>query len=492
MRSDLRYTPLSRSAKYRHQRSWRAALSLIGLLVIVLFGPVDSYAQQVGNTWSEPSDATLDSTAQTGSFDVLLCDPYQNTYLLWAEQADDGAAVYLKSDVHDGWSAGRDVIAVPGAVVFNLEAAISQPDNVMHVIWADQHLRGDIYYTSAPLAMVDEPVSWAEPQLIGQASDWASIKTDSTGKVHVVYGTTDDSGLQHTVYHLETADYGKTWSEPDAAYAVVSALPALIRPELAIDGRDRLHIGISLNSYEYGAYSEVGYVRSDEGGQNWSSYRQVQNTGTTFQGVAWIAPYAFGNDEIHLTWHDPRRMHMWSSDGGQTWREPEEIMPLAAAFGGRNELTQDSAGVLHVVTAVGDGVYSASWNNAEWSAPEQIDHRFNDPHGQTIVACGGNQLHVAYYDRIGENKVWYATRLVNAPVIARQPVPTPDTAGANAAQPTPPIAATLLAPAPENRLVVNTTPPNMPDPLRVIVLPFLAAAIVIGGIVIVYLVRSSR
>jgi len=207
--------------------------------------------------------------------------------------------------------------------------------------------------------------------------------------------------------------------------------------------------------------------------------------------VAWIAPYAFGNDEVHLTWHDPRRMHTWSIDGGQTWREPKEIMPLGAAFGGRNELTQDSAGVVHVVTAVGDGVYSASWNGAEWSAPEQIDNRFIDPHGQTIVACQGNQLHVAYYDRTGNNKVWYTTRSVNAPHLDRQPRPTPDVTQIASVSQTPTVApnATLQPAGPQ---AVNPTPPETPNPLKIIVVPFLVALTLIVGVAIVHLLRGNR
>lgn len=480
---------MTRRFLHHTSRLWQRGV--VALVIACLLAPaLNSYAQQAENTWSQPVDATQDSTAQMGSFDLLLCDPYQNAYLLWAEQSDSGAAVYLRTDAGGNWSKARDVIAVPGAVIFNLAAAISKPDDLLHVIWSDQYLRGNLYYTNAPLADAQQPASWATPQLLGQAVDWASIKTDTRGTVHVVYGTTDESGLSHTIYHLKSTDGGTTWSDPDVAYSVVSALPALIRPEMAIDGRDRLHVGVSLNSYEYGAYSEVGYIRSEDGGQSWSPYRQVQNTGSTFQGVAWIAPYAFDDDNIHLTWHDPRRMHMWSPDGGKTWREPQEIMPLAAAFGGRNELTQDSAGVLHVVTAVGNGVYSASWNGSEWSAPEQIDSRFIDPHGQTIMACRGNQLLVAYYDRTGDNKVWYATRSVTAPAIAQQPVPAP--INANSVRATPTIATTILTPEPGNRQSLSITPPNQPDPLRVIAVPFLAVMVVLAGVAIVYFWRSTR
>jgi hypothetical protein len=465
---------------------------MIALLVALLLWPVSSYAQRPDGAWSQPVDATQGSTAQMGSFDLLLCDPYQNTYLLWAEQSNKGAAVYLRTDADGSWSAARDVIVMPGAVIFNLAAAIDHPTDTLHLIWSDQYLRGNLYSSQSPLGNAEEPRSWTTPQLLAQSTDWSSIKTDSTGTVHVVYGTTDDSGLAHTVYHLESTDSGKTWSDPVVVYSAISTLPAQIRPELAIDGRDRLHVGISLNSLEYGAYSEVGYIRSQDGGQTWSPYRQVQNKGTTFQGVAWIAPYAFGNDEVHLTWHDPRRMHTWSSDGGQTWRDPKEIMPLAAAFGGRNELAQDSAGALHVVTAMGDGVFTASWNGSEWSAPEQIDKRFIDPHGQTIVACQGNQLYVAYYDRTGDNKVWYATRSVNAPPIGRQVMPTPNIAKVDAVRLTPTDVTAVPTSEPANRPHVSSTPPDTATPLKALVVSLLAVLSLVVGVVILYLWRGTR
>ena len=214
---------------------------------------------------------------------------------------------------------------------------------------------------------------------------------DSSGTIHVLYSSNDESRLEPTVYHIKSSDRGNTWSDPIVAYTALSPVPAIIRPEVAIDDRDRIHVGLTLNSDEYGDVSEVGYIQSTDGGSTWTPYKPIQTEGTGFQGLAWIAPYAFGTDEIHLTWHDPRRMHTWSLDGGKTWRGPEEIMRLGAAFGGRNQLVKDSAGTLHVVTAVADGVYSASWNGSHWNTPEQIDNRYIDPHGQTIMVCQGNQ-----------------------------------------------------------------------------------------------------
>ncbi|MBP7689301.1 MAG: exo-alpha-sialidase [Thermoflexales bacterium] len=461
-------------------------------LLAMLIAPLSGLAQQVASQWSRPVDAIAGSGADNGSFTVLLCDQYQDAYMLVAEQSLSGAAILYRNDVEGSWSVPRDVIATADEVAFGLGATINNRDDSLHAIWLNRYLSGDLIYTRAALRDSANPRSWELPLTLANAVDWAAIQADSRGLVHIVYGATDASGIEHTVYHIQSDDSGLTWSEPVSAYTGATAVPSIIRPEIAIDGRNRLHVGMSINSNDYGVYSEVGYVQSADGGTTWSAYKQVQTLGTTFQGVAWISPFAFGDDEVHLTWHDPRRMHAWSTDGGVTWRGPIEIMPLAAAFGGRNFLTQDSAGVLHVVTAVADGVFSAAWDGAEWGTPEQIDTRYIDPHGQSIMACQGNQLHVAFYDRTGDNKTWYSTRLVNAPHLDRKPMPTPTP------QPTPTISANAGATAGNSAMPVvsaaalenlNRSEPEVNDPLQPVILPILAVGVLL---VVVAVVRQQK
>ncbi|MBI5568275.1 MAG: hypothetical protein HY870_25520 [Chloroflexi bacterium] len=471
----------------------RIAKGIIGLtlLIAALLWPRSGQAQQAGSQWSRPVDALFGSGAESGSFAVQLCDQYQDAYLLVAEQSNAGAAILYRDDVDGNWSVPRDVIVTSDVVAFGLGVTIANRDDSLHAIWMNRYIAGDLIYSRAPLSTAGDPRSWSSPATLANSVDWAAIQADSLGTVHVVYGATDASGLEHVVYHIKTEDSGVTWSEPASAYATVTALPSIIRPEIALDERNRIHVGMTINSNEYGAYSEVGYVQSTDGGATWSTYKPVETPGAAYPGVAWISPFAFGDDEVHLTWHNPRRMHTWSLDGGQTWRGPIEIMPLGAAFGGRNFLTKDSAGVLHVVTAVADGVFTASWDGAEWGTPEQIDTRYIDPHGQSIMACQGNQLHVTFYDRTGDHKIWYATRLVNAPHIDRKPMPTatPPAAapGANTGAAANNSAVTAVpAAALEN---LNRSEPKVNDPLQPVVLPILAVGVLL---VAVYVVRHHK
>jgi hypothetical protein len=145
-----------------------------------------------------------------------------------------------------------------------------------------------------------------------------------------------------------------------------------------------------------------------------------------------------------------------------------------------------------VVTGVADGVFSASWDGEKWGTPEQIDTRYIDPHGQSIMACQGNQLHVAFYDRTGDNKTWYSTRLVNAPHIDRKPMPTAtplpmQTLNANTGSAAGSSAVSTVSTAPLENL--NRLEPARSDPLQPVIIPVVAVGVLL---VAVYVARQRR
>ncbi len=383
-----------------------------------------SEAQTPPTDWSQPTDMTEASTATSGLFPVLLCDQYQNTHLLWTDRSEDGAAIFYRHDRDGSWSVPMDILALSDPVMTRLSAAILGQNDTIHIVWINDWDRGDLYYSQASLHDAHNPRAWSPPRLLASEAESGSIAADLEGNLHIVYGTSDREGHWLAAEYIRSEDEGFTWSDPTTGFSTTASTPSRILSRIAIDEAGRIHVGISVRSQEYGVYSEIGYVRSLDGGQTWSNYLLIDNLGTTFQGVNTLAPYAFGESEIHLTWHDPRRMHQWSSDGGTTWSEPTEIMPLGGAFGGPNALVKDEAGIVHVVTAVKGGVYSASWNGARWNPPTRIDDRPIDPHAQFISVCQGNQLHVVYDDRNDNGKIWHSGRQTDAPHIDRQPLPT--------------------------------------------------------------------
>ena len=427
-----------------HKRLWHLLIRTLFIVGVMFVWNRPSEAQTPPTDWSQPTDMTEVSTATNSLFPILLCDRYQNTHLLWTDRSEGGAAIFYRHDRDGSWSAPMDVLAVSDPVLTRLSAAISSQDDTIYLLWVNDWIGGNLYYSQASLLNTGNPRDWSPPRLLASGAESGSVAADLEGNIHVVYDASDSEGYQLVVNYIRSEDGGATWSNPITAFSIVTSVPSRVLSRITADDAGRIHVGIFVRSEEYGVYSEIGYVRSLYGGRIWSDYLLIDDLGTAFQGVSTLAPYAFGENEIHLTWHDPRRMHQWSSDGGTTWSEPIEIMPLGAAFGGPNALVKDEAGTVHVVTVVKGGVYSASWNGARWSPPTQIDDRPIDPHAQFISVCQGNQLHVVYDDRNDNGNIWHASRQVDAPHIERQPLPAP------ASTPHPTVATTaFVSPSPQ-------------------------------------------
>lgn len=405
----------------------RCLRGLLSVAMAICARPTGSVeAQSIGGRWSRPEDVTRGIDVESAMYGQLICDQDQGLHLLWAGVSGEGTLLYYQRRVDRTWEQANDVLFLEHSTIVRLSAGLSVPDQTIHTVWESGYLKGDLAYSRAALPAGGRPTAWLPPQVLAEGIDRANLKVDSEGTVHVVFGSATDNDYQGEVFYMRSDDNGETWSRPSVVFSSRYDLPVYAHPEITVDLSHRIWVGVNVRSQDYGVYSEVGYVRSDDEGYSWSRYQFVDDLGATFQGVAIIAPFSFGGNEIHLTWHDPRRLHQWSSDGGQSWSSPVEIMSLGAAFGGPNQLVRDSAGDLYALVATGSGVFSARWDGREWGECQQVDDRSFDPHGQEIVACEGNELHVVYYDRTGTNRLWYSTFHTNGPHIGpSQPPWTP-------------------------------------------------------------------
>lgn len=371
-----------------------------------------------------PVDISVPYTEGSDLFGALLCDPYQNLHILWGKSHDQGSDIYYRTDVNGVLSTPTDVLATSNKLAIRLSTTILETDDSIHLIWQDSYVRGNLFYSSAKISAAESPGAWMKPQLLVPQVDSARIMADSKGTLHLIYGISSADGYKNSVYYARSDDGGTSWQEPILVYEADPGVPSALSTFAAVDMAGRIHVGITLRSQEYGVASELLYTRSLDGGYTWQPAQVVATQSEATPNVAVIAPFAFGEDEIHLTWHDPRRMHMWSSDGGATWSSPVEIFSLGAGFGSVNNLAKDSAGKLYAVVGAKDAVYQLEWDGLQWIKPTRIENRSLDPHAQELVVCQGNQLHVTYDDRlVADTTVWYSTREVAAPHIAKIPLP---------------------------------------------------------------------
>lgn len=402
-----------------NRRRWLTILITL-LIALGLIVPI-GLAQSGGTPWSVPENFSQQPDGYSEA-PTIMCDQYQNAHAFWVERLDNNTAsvLYYRSNAGGAWSPPLDVVMT--GPVLGISAVLT-PDDVAHVIGQTSY-RGDLFHTQAALIDANDAKAWLRPAILAARVGTSNVFVDETGELYVVFDQPDENNMVHTFYLLHSPDKGTTWGEPSTLFTLNTPVPAAIPARIRVDGRGRFHFVYQIRSLQYGVYSVVGYRRSVDRGATWSP-PLILASGNTSPGVDQIGVFAFGEDEVHLTWDQPERRHQWSFDGGETWSQPITIMELGAAFGGLNVLDKDSAGTLHVISAVGDGVYHATWDGQSWNPPELIDGRFIDPHNQSLAICEGNRLHVVYNDRTGETEVWYATKQVNAPRLGARPLPTP-------------------------------------------------------------------
>lgn len=368
--------------------AFRQVIFAVWLLGGWYFGGSPQVLAQDGG-WSVPIDISEGEGVAAGGA-RMICDPYQNLQVFWQ---DDQNVIYYRTDMNGEWSSPADVLIAPEMIsTFTLQAGVTAADSIVHLVWLSLY-EGYIYYTQAPLSGAQDAREWSPPALLASAAESAGLHVEPEGQLRIAYGTSDPEGLQHSVFYIESNDSGATWTTAREVYTTRTASSLRIsRTVLARDSAGRLHLGVTVyvsernQSTRFGLDSRVVYLRSLDDGTTWRVVMEM--TPNVEPGLFGLAVFPFDNDEIHLTWHDPRRMHLWSTDGGEEWLGPEEIVPLGAAFGGLNELALDSSGRLHAVVASGQGVRSAQWLKPGWGATQVIDDRAFDPHGQNLVHLG--------------------------------------------------------------------------------------------------------
>lgn len=483
----------------KNESHWRSCV-FAALVITVITSFVTTAAANTQDEgaagWDSPIDVAAPYMVGQDLFGEMFCDSYQNLHLLWGKSHEDGSEIFYRNDSGGQWSDATDIIAVSESLAVRLSAAFVEQTRTLHLVWQSHWTKGELNYARAPIVRAGDPRAWTAPVQLLVDVDSAQILADSGGVLHLVYGLSEGNDQTNILYYVRSSDGGETWSVPTVAYEVTTPTPSFLGAATAIDDAGRIHVGITTRSQNYGDFSQLVYVRSRNGGFSWDESLVVATQSEQTPNVSVLAPYTFGADEVHLTWHDPRRMHMWSLDGGETWHEPVEIMTLGAGFGGANGLVKDSAGTLYAVSGVQNGVYVARWSGSEWEPPVQVEDREMDPHGQRIVVCQGNQLHVLYDDRVEEDTtVWYTHRTVDAPHIPQEPLPAEELPVDNVegvsvlggvGQPTA-VPSVAASPPPVN---ISPLPPRQSTTIRLL-LPVAVTNILIIGAMVTRRLRGS-
>jgi hypothetical protein len=413
--------------------TWRIVVTF--LLVGTWMGSVPTgvkiaVAQSVSVSWGQPiilTDPKIQSWSPT-----ITADSAGGVHILWSQSMLSGSPVGQGDTIYytrwDGvkWSTPSDILVTPNGLGAEYPDVAVTPDGIIHAIWGTGGENSRLMYARAPVCCADDPRNWTNPVVLGTSVNQTSaIKVDSQGTLHIVYASLSEK----KVIYLRSENSGQDWSDP------VSLLSGTRRqdeytayPRVSVDERGRIHVVWSIMPYPGRA---VMYSRSDDSGVTWKDPVPI-DAYDRFRYEEEFGPYlidveAVGEDEVHLSWDGAptvERHHVWSSDGGETWSDPDTFIPELTG-GGRalwNDMEADSSGVLHAVSI--KQPWAAQWNRGGWSQSVAIGQR-SFAEDMRLAISNGNQLHVVWLEVIpgSPSVVYYVRGVSSSPAEKGKPLP---------------------------------------------------------------------
>jgi hypothetical protein len=352
-----------------------------------------------------------------------------------------------------------------------------------------------VFAVSAPWDKAQSAQAWSEPRPVSAPGGYyTALAVDSKNTLHALWSEAivDDPAKPNKVcpncsdmYYRRSSDGGTIWSAP---VNLSRTADGENRPQIVIDGQDRIHAvwDLGVDWYAGKGVPKVGvYRRSDDGGQTWSEPTQFGFDGDAVQQMS-ITLTADGNPFVVYRSVNTSTIYFQTSpDGGQTWSAPARIPGVLARSINDNNLDRyslvlDSANHIHLVLAgFVDGDTSVHtnpwllhlvWDGQAWSAPGIILQSEQYPEWPQMIVAGGNQLHVVWFtrnkddmfqsDRGAHYQVWYSSMQVAAPAVTPQPffTPVPTVAATTTPQPFVPPTPTPLPATSRDASAVNGPP----------------------------------
>ena len=524
-------------------------LSILSMILSVSDQPVS--AQSPDGKWSDFEDISNTPTAST--FPCIAADKEGNVHVLWTEDVGGSMRNYLNNPdgtpildprgnhinylAHAGntlyytrWD-GKSWLE-PIDVQTNLSGAILYPQvaidfkGVMHVVWfANVGSDSKLYYSRVMADKAGSVREWSQPQELAvsilDAYYPVDITTDTTGGIHIIYSAI---GSGPGAFVINSYDGGDTWSTPIQLYSTSDerGIQEGVSPvRLISDPTGRLHAAWTRYDAD-GNGKAIFYSQSRDQGQTWTKPFEVATWQVGWYEVDWLSVGVVG-DEIHLVWEGSSltasQAERISQDGGQTWSDPEYILPNIQGENGFTDLVTDSANQLHLLvvkrgdpSTLSHGIWYSTWENDHWQDPvllgttnstlysqarqlsEQSPQTLIDVlrgtltgnglrYQKSVIVNGNILLTVVVNEWDGE--IWSTHTTLSAPFVPpeayAQPSPTPTRLS------TTPIQSVLQTPTPL-ALPMSEIPVESGNgnPLNPILISVFSAMLVIIGVIIIW------
>jgi hypothetical protein len=460
--------------------------------------------------WSAPLDFA--QREEVPGVPAIVSDLEGRLHVLWTDAPARGesasALMYVRRDEASSSNGSEVRWTNPTTVFSSSDGEVAQPalivtDDRLHAVWrGDQN--AEIFYSQAFVS--DAYLAkggWKAVQPLsapGTLASWPDIAADSGGTLHVVYAVPINEG--RGIYYMRSED-GENWSEARQIFDAAGAGWAMSDyPRLAVDTGGAVHV-VWLHTAPLGRGMTVGifYTRSVDGGETWSEPLEIVEGDN-----AWTQITTNSAGTVQILWNEATGQqgwwHLWSTDGGANWTQPEPV-PGFGNVPGPIGMLADGSGTVHLVGLGQDNdeepaLIYITWDGQRWGEREsfQLDLMEDEPLPGVAVAAlpALGQLDAVFRGAGTEGEVqrtnlWHSVREI--PVVVTAPVPT-------------------ITPRPTQTPVPTSTPPPLPTPTRTfsqapppsaggsladllpLLLPGGLAALILAGAFSIRLVRARR
>lgn len=413
---------------------WITFITLVSMAVSIvsLTCPEIAHSQKPEVHWSVQS---ISPPGEAGTTPDITADSAGNLHVVWLSrpgQDTSRPATDVLYARYDGktWTTPNSVLAISGG--YTPRVAIDRYGWLHMTLGIGQTLM----YTRAHSSEADNAHNWMPPKPISSIAFFGSqaFLLDSTGVLHVVYQSFNDSTLEY----IRSSDGGDSWSGPTILAEETGSDDRPALPDLIEDQQGILHLVWSMTQApSYYGGEGVYYMRSTDRGLSWSvpqrldSYADGQNDNAWLASIKEIAP-----NTLVVVWDRHARTGLrtftLSNDGGGQWESPRPVPGNITLQTGLNPILKDGAGNVFLFNAgtapglegAGEHVIFQRWEENTWGSMQSI---FNDPGAHYLrgVVTYGNVLNLVWGSLSGyRGTIFYARGVTDALFQLGKPVPT--------------------------------------------------------------------
>lgn len=331
------------------------AILLVGALLALQSMATRCRAQLIDDRWSALRRLS-DEKGRTAAA-AMVSDPFGYLHAFWIQSQTDnepGFVGYARLD-ETGWSDSIP-IAVMKDADSNHRCVTGAVDRggVLHVVW-NSGMSGPTNYSRVAVLDSTSAPSWSWPISLGLAAYRVDLQVDANQALHLLY---TQFYAEPGVYYVRSSDGGDNWTAPVQLDPDIPEGQAPYFIYLRPDEKGGLHALWHYYVPETARGKSIRYARSLDGGESWSKPVAMADPGPSGEELWKANPtLAVSGDQVHAVWpggvpNGTFRVHRFSTDRGEHWSAPERILGHLHGEANGDGMAVDARGRVHWVGQV--------------------------------------------------------------------------------------------------------------------------------------------